>query len=119
MDNQRIGPAGEALAEDFLKRRGCRILQRNFRSRWGEVDLIVRDGPTVCFVEVKTRSSDRYGLPLEAVSHFKKTRLIKTALYYLQLKGWGQCAVRFDVIGIELRQDDVRMEWVKNAFDAQ
>lgn len=114
-----MGQRGETLAEEFLKRRGCRILDRNFRSRWGELDLIVRDRGVVCFIEVKTRGSDACGKPLESVSLFKRRKLIKTALHYLQSKHLGECAFRFDVVGIELDDCGVRIDWVKSAFDAE
>ena len=90
------GDRGEALVADELVRRGCQILARNFRCRFGELDLIALDGGTLCFVEVKLRSETRYGLPREAVTPAKQRKLRTTAAYYLATHDCDLPA-RFDV----------------------
>lgn len=95
-----LGARGEALAASFLERRGYAILQRNWRCRHGEIDLIAcRDGVTV-FVEVKTRSSNAYGTPAEAVTRTKAARLRRLAGAWCSAQAPLAGAIRIDVIGI-------------------
>ena len=103
---------------DFLNRRGCRILERNFRCRSGEIDIIALDKDTVCFVEVKTRRSLSHGSGAEAVSFLKQRKIVQSALFYLQRKGWEEKKSRFDVISILLdEQDKPQVEFIANAFE--
>jgi putative endonuclease len=71
-----LGRKGEKLVEEFLKKQGCKIIKRNYRTPFGEADLIVQDGDELAFVEVKTRSSDVYGSPAEAVTRQKRERYL-------------------------------------------
>jgi len=77
------GRRGEALARTFLQRRGYEVIATNYRSRWGEVDIVARDGPTLVFVEVKARRSTAFGSALEALTVGKARRLVATAHEYL------------------------------------
>ena len=79
----KLGRRGEAIAVSFLKRQGYKIIERNYRSKLGEIDIIAREKDNIVFVEVKTRRSDDFGLPQEAVSYRKQYRLTKIALGYL------------------------------------
>ena len=99
-DRKLLGALGENLAEAMLYAEGYEILERNFRSRFGEIDIIGMQGDTVLFVEVKTRTGDLFGLPREAVSEQKMRRMRKTAEYYLMRAGLTDAAVAFDVIEI-------------------
>ncbi|MBM4286027.1 MAG: YraN family protein [Deltaproteobacteria bacterium] len=112
----RLGAAGEELAEKELRRQGYRILERNFTSPLGEVDLIARHRGTLVFVEVKTRKQSRYGAPQEAVSPAKQARLRRLADYYLRAKGLKDQAVRFDVVAITFQDDAPRIEIIVNAI---
>ena len=96
-ERKKRGDRGEAAVADALERRGCAILERQYRCRWGEIDLIVRDPEGVlCFVEVKTRSPRAIAAPREAVTAAKQRRLRDAASWYLARTGWdGLC--RFDV----------------------
>lgn len=95
------GAAYEKKAAEFLEAKGYRIIQRNFYSKYGEIDLIARDGEYLVFLEVKYRASDQGGHPLEAVDAGKRRRMKKTACYYLWQRGLPEeTACRFDVIGI-------------------
>lgn len=114
MNKREVGNAGERIAAAFLERSGCKILERNFRRPTGEIDLIARDGKAVVFVEVKRRSSLRYGHPAEAVNRAKQLHILRTGLLYLAEKGLDDVPVRFDVV--EVLPDDVRH--IKAAFDA-
>jgi putative endonuclease len=117
--DKTLGRSGEQLAARYLKEQGCRILEQNYRLRFGEVDLIVRDRDTLCFVEVKTRRSLAYGPGGEAVVRSKQRQLTRVALSYLQEKNLVNVSARFDVIVITNLSDDApEIEWFKNAFDA-
>jgi putative endonuclease len=111
-----IGNRGENLACEYLKRNGLKILEENYRTRWGEIDLIAREGDTLVFVEVKTRTQKRFGSPLEAVTTDKQRRIIRMAQTFLAEKRLGDIASRFDVIGIDLTNGSPRIDWIPNAF---
>ena len=114
MNRREAGNAGESAAAAFLQKSGCRILERNFRRPTGEIDVIAREGRTVVFVEVKRRSSLRYGQPAEAVNRSKQLHILRTAALYLAENGLDDVPVRFDVI--EVLPD--RLRHIKAAFDA-
>lgn len=97
---EELGAAGERLAADHLQSRGYRILERRYRTRLGEVDLIASAGDTLVFLEVKTRRGDRFGSPLESVNARKRERLARAAAQYLATGRRSETTVRFDVIGI-------------------
>lgn len=109
--HEGLGSRGEALARRFLKRRGLKILARNYRCPAGEIDLIALDASTrrsagaetIAFVEVKTRSSDRYTDPEAAVDAEKRRRLKKVAETYLAARDAGGLNVRFDVVAVVAR----------------
>lgn len=112
-----LGLLGEELASQYIRQRGYRILERNCRSRMGEIDIIARDGETVVFVEVKTRSSDEYGSPADSITKAKQSRLIRSASYYLKRqRNCPEC--RFDVVSIITGQDNKprKIELIKDAF---
>ena len=98
---QAIGQLGENKAKNYLKRRGYQILESNYRTKAGDIDLIAKDQECLVFVEVKTRTSDQYGSPAEAVSFYKQQHMINSAKYYLARHG-GDCECRFDVIEVYL-----------------
>lgn len=100
-ENRRQGMAWEQRAADFLKEKGYQILHTNFYSRYGEIDLVARQGKYLVFLEVKYRKDIRGGHPLEAVGAGKQRRICKTAAYYCIRYGYGEnTPCRFDVIGI-------------------
>lgn len=98
---QAIGKLGEMKAKNYLRRRGYQILETNYRTRAGELDMIAKEKDCLVFVEVKTRTSDEYGAPAEAVSYYKQQHMLKSAKYYLSRHG-GDCECRFDVIEVRL-----------------
>lgn len=114
MNRRTLGNQGEDAACEALVRDGCTILARNFRRPTGEIDIIAKEGSTIVFVEVKRRSSLRYGQPAEAVNRTKQLHILRTAALYLAENGWDDAPVRFDVVEVlpgELRQ-------IRSAFDA-
>lgn len=117
-EKKNKGDRGEARAAEFLRGQGYRILERNYRCPLGEVDLIARDGETVVFIEVKMRSSDRFGSPQEAIGPRKQRRMTAIALYYLKAKEWLKAPARFDVAAVRLDGGKETVTLFKNAFDA-
>ena len=113
---RRLGAAGEAAAERWLRRSGLEIVARGFRARCGEIDLIARDGPLVVFVEVKTRTRDGFGHPAEAVNATKRGRLVRVAALFLARAGWGEKACRFDVIEVVPEGPRWRVRHLRDAF---
>lgn len=107
-----LGRAGEKLAVDFLKKKGFKILKTNYKTPVGEIDIIAEDSGAIVFIEVKTRSSDNYGNPCEAVDGKKQEKYYKTATYYLQKEKKTDVNCRFDVVEIENGQ----INHIFNAF---
>jgi putative endonuclease len=116
--NQTLGRRGEDLAVEFLSRLRYRILERNYRCRCGEVDIVVRQGSTIVFVEVKTRSSHFYGHPAASVTPFKQRQISKAALTWLSKNRLHDTNARFDVIAILLHTDAAHsIDHIRNAFE--
>lgn len=100
-NKRRKGGFGEEMALNMLLKTGMKLLKKNFRCRFGEVDLILRDKETLVFVEVKLRKDTSHGLAAEAVNYSKQKKIIRVAQYYLQGCGLKNPFVRFDVVGVE------------------
>lgn len=117
-NNKILGNAGEDIAYEHLSSIGYKILDRNFRCKLGEVDLIGFDGDILCFIEVKTRTSNIYGSPSEAVSSYKQHRIVKSALMYISKKRLNNFMCRFDVIEIisDGMQENSQINLIKDAF---
>ena len=112
------GATGETLACRELRRRGYKILYRNFRGRTGgELDIVCRDGDTLVFVEVKTRASEDFGRPFEAVRRDQQRRISRGALAWLRMLDNPDILFRFDVVEVLLRDDaKPRIEVIRNAY---
>ncbi len=113
---QVLGREGERVAERFLKKKGYKLVERNYRCAGGEIDLIALDGRVIVFVEVKTRTGHGFGTPLEAVEFRKQKKMILAAQYFLSEKGLHQREARFDVVGISWPQREPVVEHIENAF---
>jgi putative endonuclease len=115
----RRGARGEALACRFLRGYGYKILYRNFKDRrGGEIDIVCRDGDTLVFVEVKTRSGEEFGRPIEAVDRQKQMRVSKGGLAWLRLLDNPDIVFRFDVVEVLLPEEgDPHLELIQNAFE--
>lgn len=94
------GRWGENVAAEFLQKRGYGIIERNYRCRAGEVDIIAEKSGVIHFVEVKTRSGEKFGSPLEAINYYKMSHIINTAGYYIYIKGLEGFDISIDAIGI-------------------
>jgi len=111
------GAQWEKTAESFLRARGLRLLQRNFSSRFGEIDLIMEDEGTVVFIEVKYRKSSSHGSGADAVTYHKQGRISRTAAWYLaKFPQRAEQTCRFDVLSIDSQQKDKGINWIKSAF---
>jgi len=102
---------------DYLKQRGYRIIERNYRCPFGEIDIVAQQGEVVVFIEVKTRRSARFGDPQQSVTLEKQKRISRIALDYLQKKRLYPCSARFDVVAIRMLGEGAGMELIQNAFD--
>lgn len=111
------GRAGESAAQAHIRSLGYEILALNFRTREGEVDMVARDGDTLAFVEVKTRRQFRYGLPEEAITAAKASRIKATAQTYLAEHGITQADWRIDLVAVEMDPAGrpTRVELIRNA----
>lgn len=112
--SQASGRDAEERVESELRRRGLHPVARNYRCRGGEIDLVMRDGAALVFIEVRYRSRDDFGGALASVDQRKQRRLILAARHYLARSGWsGPC--RFDVVGLDRQYNT---QWIRDAFSA-
>lgn len=114
MNRQDTGLAAEQLACQYLQAQGLKLLERNYRCRFGEIDLIMQDGRDLVFVEVRFRRSQRFGGAALSVDAAKQAKLLATAQHYLQSKAPKRNA-RMDVVAVESGN---RIDWIKNAIQA-
>lgn len=115
MENKTTGNFGEKLAYDYLIKTGYKILETNFTTRIGEIDLIVEKEDIIAFVEVKARKNLRYGMPCEAVNNRKMQKIIRVAENYIAYKGQEDRQYRFDVIEVFLGEKG-RINHIEDAF---
>lgn len=119
IDKIAIGRMGEEAAVKLLKKNGCKIIAQNFRCRWGELDIIAKDGDTLVFVEVKTRGSDAFGRPGASVDARKQQRMITASSIYMSDNGIAvdDTFIRFDVIEVDTNGGKVsKVGIIKDAF---
>jgi putative endonuclease len=114
---KEVGAIGEKLAADFLKKRGYKIIQRNFRCREGEIDIIAQKDECLVFVEVRTKKNTAFGTPEESVTLSKREKLISLANAYIQAYNKPPQSWRIDVVAVELTPDNrvSRLEHIENA----
>ncbi|RJQ57733.1 MAG: YraN family protein [Desulfobacteraceae bacterium] len=115
--SRQYGEKGESEAVRFLTKNGYRILQQNYRTKLGEIDIIAKDGGVIVFVEVKARRSKRYGHPKWAITPKKQRNMSMVALHYLKSTHQMQSRARFDVLTIQSDERPPQIEIVRNAFD--
>jgi putative endonuclease len=116
--NKEIGDLGERIAEKYLHGIGYKILDKNFRYKTGEIDLIGKDEDFITFIEVKTRTSSYFGLPCEAVTSLKQKKIYRTAEIYILQKKLFKSNFRFDVVEVFLSavREDYSVKLIKDAF---
>ena len=113
---QKLGKRGEDRAEEYLKKEGFLIIERNYRYGHKELDLICKDGNTIVFVEVKAGRSKKFGAPEGWVSVRKQKNIIMAALDYIQTSNVDGCDFRFDVLAISYEKGDEVINHIRNAF---
>ena len=113
--NQTLGKIGEQKACKYLKIKGYYILERNFRCKMGEIDIIAKDKNEIVFVEVKTRTSFKYGIPCEAINYCKRKHISRVARYYILKNSLEDDVIRFDAIEVIVK-DKYYIHHIKEAF---
>ena len=115
MQNKAKGKQGEKIAEEYLKNKGYEILERNFHySKFAELDLVARLGNEIIFVEVKTRTTDTFGAPEEAVDYRKMQNIFIASKHYLKEKNIQNLKPRIDVIAIILNEKEFKIRHIEN-----
>ncbi|MFC1593109.1 YraN family protein [Candidatus Omnitrophota bacterium] len=115
--NLELGQKGEQLAAAFLKSRGYNIVETNYHTRLGQIDIIAKDKRTICFVEVKTRKTQEFGHPAEAIDSCKQRKISQVALTFLKEKGFLNYPARFDIVLISYPDIEPKIELLRNAFE--
>ena len=114
--NMELGRKGEAAAADFLRKKGYQIICAGYRTPLGQIDIIAKDKGTVCFIEVKSRSSGRFGMPQEAVGRVKQEKISRAAAVFLKNNGLLQSRARFDVVSIYWADGKAQIGLIRDAF---
>ena len=114
---QQFGKKSESIAVRHLRKSGYRILEQNYRTKLGEIDIIAKDKETLVFVEVKARSSALFGNPKWAITPRKQKKISMVALYYLKATKQSNAKARFDVVAISSKKGNLKIETIKNAFE--
>jgi len=116
--NRALGDAGEDLAASFLKKKGYKIICRNYSAGRKEIDIIASHRGRLCFIEVKSRKQNRFGLGQESVSRLKQSRIITAAAAFLEERKLADSDCRFDVVCIDYSGPLPKIELIEGAFDA-
>ncbi|MCX5702353.1 MAG: YraN family protein [Candidatus Omnitrophica bacterium] len=112
-----LGELGEGVAVQLLKEQGYKIWKRNYKTKLGEIDIIAKDKDTVCFIEVKTRHSDKFGSPEESISESKQKKIARVALLFLKEMNLLDKKARFDVVSVVYSKGEPQLDLIKNAFE--
>lgn len=114
MNSKLVGMIGEQYAVDFLKDRGYKIIERNFKCKQGEIDIIMQDETELVFVEVKTRTNLKYGRPIESINNFKKKHIYLASKNFLYKYNLNRNFIRFDAIEIYLSYNKCIINHIKD-----
>ncbi len=114
---KKLGEKGETIAAAFLEKKGYKILFRNYKCHFGEIDIIAKHKKIISFIEVKTRSTTKYGLPQEAVIPSKQAKISRVALEFIQRYKMENRSARFDVVAVQLLSDGHEVNLIENAFE--
>lgn len=117
LTGKRTGKKGEELAAAYLAEIGYRIIERNYRCVFGEIDIVAWEGETLVFAEVKSRRTEAYGAPQLAVGREKQNKISRIALNYLSEKHLRHYPARFDVVAVKLFPAGTRIELIRDAFE--
>ncbi len=113
---KELGKKGEDLAAELCNKRGLVVVEKNYRTPFGEIDIIAKDRDVLVFIEVKARAGDIYGAPFEAVTQRKREKIRKVALSYIK-RFRKEVPARFDVISISMKEDGPHLEYIQDAFE--
>jgi len=114
---RKIGNSAEIIAQNFLQQNHLKLIQKNYLTKVGEIDLIMLDGEIVVFIEVRYRQSGNFTSSIESVDYKKQKKIIKTAQSFLQInQKFTDNICRFDVVGVENSLKSPKIKWIKNAF---
>ena len=116
-NRQQFGKESEFLAVRYLKKKGYKILEQNYRNKIGEIDIIAKEKGALVFVEVKARKTYVFGNPKWAITPKKQRKISMVALYYLKATKQTHVKARFDVVSLSLAKDNPQIEIIKNAFE--
>lgn len=116
-EKKEIGQKGENLAADYLQNAGYTVLERNYRCKLGEIDIIARDNDTLVFIEVRSRSSLAFGLPQESINRRKRHQISKVALEYMIRRKLKNIPARFDVVAVSFEGRKEKVDLIKDAFE--
>lgn len=116
-EKKEIGQKGENLAVDYLQNAGYTVLERNYRCKLGEIDIIARDNDTLVFIEVRSRSSLAFGLPQESINRRKRHQISKVALEYMIRRKLKNIPARFDVVAVSFEGRKEKVDLIKDAFE--
>lgn len=114
-NNKNLGDLGESIARKYLEKKGYLILDTNYRALQTEIDIVAKDLDELVFIEVKTRSSHKFGEAYEAVDEFKMQNIIRTSMSYIQKKNYYDLMVRYDIIEVYINEK--KINHIKAAFD--
>lgn len=114
---QLLGKKAEQFAANYLKQKGLKLIERNFRCRHGEIDLIMHEQQQLVFIEVRLRNHEKYVSGAESIDYYKQQRLIHTAQYYLKIKQNSGQICRFDVLDLHQQSGIFKTRWIQNAFE--
>ncbi len=119
MDKKELGIYGEAIAQNYLRKKGYHIIEANFRCKAGEIDVVARHKKDLVFIEVRTKSGEDFGTPEESVTFAKKEKLVACALSYLMLRNQEASSWRVDFVAVELEADGKpkRVEIIENVLE--
>jgi putative endonuclease len=117
-ERQFLGRQGEEEATAYLVKQGYKIIQRNFRCPWGEIDIIAQKGPVLVFIEVRSYKTNNFGLPQESIKRAKQKKVRQVASFYLKKAGQLEMPVRLDVLALKFNQKNevTQLTHLKNAF---
>ena len=111
-----LGRQGEALAADLCRERGLKVIETNYSTPFGEIDIIAKDKDIFVFIEVKARAGGTYGAPFEAVTRRKREKIKKVAMNYMK-RFKSEMPARFDVISISMKEGIPSLEYIQDAFE--
>lgn len=116
-NNHSLGRDGEDFGANFLKKKGHKILARNWRGKYGELDLVSLEDQTLVFTEIKTRASQSFGTPQSAVTTAKQRKLCRAALEFMATGEYANYGVRFDVLALTVVNGKFNYQWFTGAFE--